>query len=86
MRKFLSEMRFRITRNPVLIGAAVLWGYETLTTGDAITWRSSLAVAVGVLVRSKVVPAKEVEIITDFLGNILDSLDDDAKKADPEAL
>ena len=75
MKKFLSEVRYRITRNPVLIGAAALWGYETLTTGDPLTWRSVVATIVGVVVRSKVVPAKEAAVVVDVLTHVLDSID-----------
>lgn len=84
MKKFLAEVRFRITRNPVLIGAAALWGYETLTTGDPLTWRSVVSTAIGVLVRSKVVPAKEVADVTDFINDLANTIRKDAEAADAE--
>lgn len=70
MKKALREIAYRIKRNPVLIGAAVLWAFETLGTGDPITWRSAVAVAVGVLVRSKVVPLNEAKIVTSFIEDL----------------
>lgn len=64
----LNNIWSRVRRNPALIGAALLWAYETLSTGDALTWQGVITVAVGVAVRSKVVPANEVfELVDDLL-------------------
>lgn len=82
MSNFINEVRYRITRNPVLVGAAALWAFEALNTGDPITWRSALAVAVGVLVRSKVVPVSETAEVTDFLRDLTDRIDDAAAEAE----
>lgn len=49
-----------IRRNPALVGAAALWAYETATAGDVLTWQGAVTIAVGFLVRAKVVPAREV--------------------------
>jgi hypothetical protein len=84
----LGKAYVAVRRNPVLVGAAALWGYETLTAGDALTWQGVVTVAVGVLVRAKVVPASEVvEVIDDIEGAFqewLDAAEDGLDEDEPE--
>lgn len=73
MSKFLYDASYavgviaaRIRRNPVLVGTAALWAVETLAASDVLTWQGALTVLTGFLVRSQVVPAREVvEIVED---------------------
>lgn len=63
VRDAAAEVAHRVQRNPVLVGAAALWGYNALTSGHPVTLADVVIVGVGVLVRSQVVPASEVEAI-----------------------
>ena len=68
----LAEVVRRVKRNPVLIATAVVWGSDTLSTGDPVTWRSALVVGLGVLVRSQVFPASEVIAAAGSLEDFID--------------
>jgi hypothetical protein len=74
MKKVLSEIAYRIHRNPVLVATAALWGFDALHTGSPITLHGAIVVGIGVIVRSKVVPAHEVEVLTDFIASVGEEL------------
>jgi hypothetical protein len=82
VKKVLSEIAYRIHRNPVLVATAALWGYDALGHGP-ITLHGAIVIAAGVIVRSRVVPAHEVDNLTDFLGSVVEDLN--AAKADAAA-
>lgn len=80
MRNFLASVGaffylilYRIKRNPALIGAAAVWAFDALNTGDALTWHTAVIVVVGFLVRSQVVPASEVARIGDVIEGFVTS-------------
>lgn len=50
----------RILRNPVLIGTALVMLADFAESGDPVTWRTLILLVVGILVRSQVVPEREV--------------------------
>ena len=79
----LALVAAKIKRNPVLLGAAVLWAADILSTGDPITWRSAITIGVGVLVRARVMPATEVYEYADevdaFVTKVLRAAEDGTK-------
>jgi len=50
----------RIRRNPVMVGASLVMLLDYLESGDPITWRSAAVLVVGIAVRWKVTPTREV--------------------------
>lgn len=70
---FLDEVVYRVKRNPALVGSAAIAAYSSLTAGH-LTASAVVAVIVGFLVRSQVVPANDVDAFVAHVNHVIGDL------------
>lgn len=84
VRDFVDEVAFRVKRNPALVGSAAVAAYSSLTAGH-LTASAVVAVVVGFLVRSQVVPANDVEAFVTHVNHVIGDLHAAVNAATPPA-